>query len=216
MATGFPHLLRINQRESTVDGWKRSVSWFSYPICSMYGIFTYIYHKFKPNVGKIYHMWILWGMDLLRDSTHWKQATVVTCFQVVEEPHQCNDLWSGRKCWVISCSVLLVPKFESSIGMIYALENWHGTRITGGLGRCFSFPSGGIFRFQPLVFGGGLWWRVIFGSSLLIPGYALCYVNWANFTAVRKDTNGQPSRPLLLRKIQAGNPVLSGVRYRMI
>ena len=22
------------------------------PICSMYGIFTYIYHKFKPNVGK--------------------------------------------------------------------------------------------------------------------------------------------------------------------
>ena len=23
-----------------------------YPRCSMYGIFTYIYHKFKPNVGK--------------------------------------------------------------------------------------------------------------------------------------------------------------------
>ena len=22
-----------------------------YPIGSMYGIFTYIYHKFKPNVG---------------------------------------------------------------------------------------------------------------------------------------------------------------------
>ena len=22
------------------------------PICSMYGIFTYIYHNFKPNVGK--------------------------------------------------------------------------------------------------------------------------------------------------------------------
>ena len=25
---------------------------FPYPIGSMYGIFTYIYHKFKPNVGK--------------------------------------------------------------------------------------------------------------------------------------------------------------------
>ena len=23
-----------------------------YPIASMYGIFTYIYHKFRPNVGK--------------------------------------------------------------------------------------------------------------------------------------------------------------------
>ena len=23
-------------------------------ICSMYGIFTYIYNKFKPNVGKIF------------------------------------------------------------------------------------------------------------------------------------------------------------------
>ena len=26
--------------------------YMSYPIGSMYGIFTYIYHKFKPNVGK--------------------------------------------------------------------------------------------------------------------------------------------------------------------
>ena len=25
---------------------------FFQPICSMYGIFTYVYHKFKPNVGK--------------------------------------------------------------------------------------------------------------------------------------------------------------------
>ena len=23
-----------------------------FPRCSMYGIFTYVYHKFKPNVGK--------------------------------------------------------------------------------------------------------------------------------------------------------------------
>ena len=23
-----------------------------YPICSMYGILSYIYHKFMPNVGK--------------------------------------------------------------------------------------------------------------------------------------------------------------------
>ena len=25
---------------------------FKQPRCSIYGIFTYIYHKFKPNVGK--------------------------------------------------------------------------------------------------------------------------------------------------------------------
>ena len=36
-----------------------------YPMASMYGIFTYIYHKNQPNVGKynipyIYHTWILW------------------------------------------------------------------------------------------------------------------------------------------------------------
>ena len=30
------------------QGWYRCFL----PICSMYGIFTYIYHKFKPNVGK--------------------------------------------------------------------------------------------------------------------------------------------------------------------
>ena len=33
-----------------------------YPIASMYGIFTYnyIYHKNQPNVGKIYHPWMVW------------------------------------------------------------------------------------------------------------------------------------------------------------
>ena len=30
----------------------------------MYGIFTYIYHKNQPNVGEIYHTWILWVNDL--------------------------------------------------------------------------------------------------------------------------------------------------------
>ena len=30
------------------------------PIGCMYGMFTYIYHKRKPNVGKYNHTWILW------------------------------------------------------------------------------------------------------------------------------------------------------------
>ena len=28
----------------------------------MYGIFTYIYHKNQPNVGKLYHTWIVWAV----------------------------------------------------------------------------------------------------------------------------------------------------------
>ena len=38
------------------------------PIPSMYGLFTYIYHKNQPNVGKyyiyIYHTWMVWDMIL--------------------------------------------------------------------------------------------------------------------------------------------------------
>ena len=26
----------------------------------MYGMFTYMYHKNQPNVGKIYHTWMVW------------------------------------------------------------------------------------------------------------------------------------------------------------
>ena len=29
------------------------------PRCSMYGIFTYIYHKFKPHLAK-FHTWSIW------------------------------------------------------------------------------------------------------------------------------------------------------------
>ena len=42
-----------------------SNAWFlgkPIPIWSMYGIFTYIYHKNQSNVGKYYHTWILWDM----------------------------------------------------------------------------------------------------------------------------------------------------------
>ena len=40
-----------------------------FPIGSMYGLFTYIYHKFEPNVGKytVRHMDPM-GNDLLRNS----------------------------------------------------------------------------------------------------------------------------------------------------
>ena len=37
-------------------------SWIfpAFPIASMYGIFTYIYHKNHLNVCYIYHTWMLW------------------------------------------------------------------------------------------------------------------------------------------------------------
>ena len=48
------------------SGWKMDPDWrcISYPIGSMYGIFTYIYHKNQPNVGKYaihgsYGHWII-------------------------------------------------------------------------------------------------------------------------------------------------------------
>ena len=41
-------------------GWKRDML----PIVSMYGIFTYIYHRNPPNVGMIYHTWTLWVSSL--------------------------------------------------------------------------------------------------------------------------------------------------------
>ena len=31
------------------------------PIPSMFGIFSYTSHKIQPNVGIIYHTWMLWG-----------------------------------------------------------------------------------------------------------------------------------------------------------
>ena len=33
---------------------------YLYPIGSMYGIFTYIYHTIQPNVGRYTSPWILW------------------------------------------------------------------------------------------------------------------------------------------------------------
>ena len=37
--------------------WKESIL---NPVCSMYGIFTYIYHKFKPHVGKYSMLLPIW------------------------------------------------------------------------------------------------------------------------------------------------------------
>ncbi len=32
----------------------------------MYGVFTYIYHKHQPNVGKYTIQWTVWGMKYIQ------------------------------------------------------------------------------------------------------------------------------------------------------
>ena len=57
MACGMPNIL----------SWKQQTN----PIASMYGIFTYIYHKHRPNVGiNIYHTWMVWELVSFSD-IHW-------------------------------------------------------------------------------------------------------------------------------------------------
>ena len=44
-------LVSRTEKEQTAINERRVIS-YQYPTCSMYGIFTHMYHKFKPNVGK--------------------------------------------------------------------------------------------------------------------------------------------------------------------
>lgn len=46
-----------------------------YPACSIYGIFTYIYHRFKPNAGK-YSIHGASGYEFLNEFWHRRQANI--------------------------------------------------------------------------------------------------------------------------------------------
>ena len=82
----------------------------SFPIASMYGIFAYIYHKNKPNVGNyyiyIYHTWMVWV---------WEGTTVCYSFATL------IFRW------------LLLIVFEPIWGLIF---HYHGS-LPGFFQRCF-------------------------------------------------------------------------------
>ena len=65
-------LLPLPNRQPSVswcarDGWESRFVGGIYPICSMYGIFTCIWHEFTVNVGKHPVPWSIW-VHILHDS----------------------------------------------------------------------------------------------------------------------------------------------------
>ena len=80
--------------------------WFNYPIASMYGIFTYIYHKNQPHVGKYtIHGWygyVIYYIVNTSPSTTNPRKTV-SCLDLKKIPLKGKDLCLSQfisiRCW---------------------------------------------------------------------------------------------------------------------
>ena len=105
----------------------------SYPIGSMYGIFTYICHKFKPNVG-IYIYTYMDGMS-------WGYLDVGQA--IVLTPDECQAVFSA-----LGVHNRKVVKHNKS-GQIIATSH---DRFP---------PNGGLVREIPLFQGSLGWWNIL-------------------------------------------------------
>ena len=87
----------------------------SCPIASMYGIFTYMYHKNQPNIySQIYHIWVWKGSFRL----FWGEIFISSrCENIPSCPAPCRLLPSAAKGvpWELS----LLPKAEKCLENTY-------------------------------------------------------------------------------------------------
>ena len=95
---------------------------YSNPKCSMYGIFTYIYPKFKPNVGMVYHgaSWASFSRHSV--NTRWTFAT--------EKQPELPKRILTCSCWRVSSdpSDLSLPGGRDLVTKFMAGESWESMK----------------------------------------------------------------------------------------